>query len=336
MIMKIVNIKKVKSEWQTFEKNNKITPLQYFDYTKIIINSFFLHSLRYMEYPICVAFYNNNNICRAICCFSKKVFSKRINSIGKYPGIAFNDFLYDSSFTMNEMNECINLLIHKYKSIDFYCIPEFSMLYKCLINRKIKHTTNENVCINTYKYNSYDEYFNSLSKNSRQHIRTSYNRIKKEKLKIRLEIIDGKIPNSMVKKVMELYLKRRDIRYKKNSIVKKYVLKKFHHNTIAMKKFDKTKLFILRLNNQIVAFIEGFITIDRRYIIAPRVSINTEFDRFSPGIIMINEIMKTLFTNEIKTNLDLSIGTERYKFDMGGECFNTYNFYIDKNKIRDI
>lgn len=38
--------------------------------------------------------------------------------------------------------------------------------------------------------------------------------------------------------------------------------------------------------------------------------------------------MKLLYDNN-KPSLDLSIGDERYKLDMGGNLYNTYDFKLD-------
>ena len=68
--------------------------------------------------------------------------------------------------------------------------------------------------------------------------------------------------------------------------------------------------------------------IKTKSVIIPRLSINDDFLKYSPGIVLINETAKKLAENKNIDNLDLSKGDEKYKLSMGGEVYYTMDFGI--------
>ena len=78
----------------------------------------------------------------------------------------------------------------------------------------------------------------------------------------------------------------------------------------------------------IAAFLSGLIDKNSKSVIIPRLSINDDFLKYSPGIVLINETAKKLAENKNIDNLDLSKGDEQYKFSMGGEVYYTMNFDV--------
>ncbi len=66
-------------------------------------------------------------------------------------------------------------------------------------------------------------------------------------------------------------------------------------------------------------------------VIIPRLSIVGENERYSPGIILINETAKKLERDCGILNLDLSKGSERYKIAMGGTIYYTYKVKLEQH-----
>jgi CelD/BcsL family acetyltransferase involved in cellulose biosynthesis len=59
-------------------------------------------------------------------------------------------------------------------------------------------------------------------------------------------------------------------------------------------------------------------------------SIEDEFGPYSPGVVLINETMKRMTTEQNIGNLDLSKGAEGYKLSMGGTLYHTYDITLTK------
>ncbi|PIK21234.1 GNAT family N-acetyltransferase [Prevotella intermedia] len=82
------------------------------------------------------------------------------------------------------------------------------------------------------------------------------------------------------------------------------------------------------IDGQLSAFMSGFKDQNNTTLIIPRLSINNDFLFYSPGLMLVNETIKYLYNQSTIRELDLSQGTEKYKFDMGGESHITKWFKI--------
>lgn len=125
--------------------------------------------------------------------------------------------------------------------------------------------------------------------------------------------------------VMKLYFNRHISRYHlKYSIIKRYLLKHFHFATQNYIKNQNAITFTLYINNELAAFMSGVIGINNEYVV-PRLSINDKYKFYSPGNILILEAVKYLIKNSNVEVLDLSQGTESYKYKLGGCEHYTYS-----------
>ena len=64
----------------------------------------------------------------------------------------------------------------------------------------------------------------------------------------------------------------------------------------------------------------------QKEFIVPRLSICDDFSFFSPGMILINEVIKFFIESNQIHCLDLSQGNEKYKYQMGGINHLTFSF----------
>ena len=83
-------------------------------------------------------------------------------------------------------------------------------------------------------------------------------------------------------------------------------------------------LAVLKINQEIAAYFFGF-KIEKNIEIN-RVVINDDFKFFSPGLLLFNEYIK----KEIPQleGIDLTVGDEKYKFDLGGKPHIIYNLKV--------
>lgn len=68
-------------------------------------------------------------------------------------------------------------------------------------------------------------------------------------------------------------------------------------------------------------------------ILVPRLAINEKYKRYSPGLILCNEIIKECYRSGKIRCLNLLRGTEKYKYDLGGKTYITKNLKIDLRGI---
>lgn len=172
---------------------------------------------------------------------------------------------------------------------------------------------------------SYEEHIQSLTKSVRQNIRTAYNRLATDNKTYRILYLDNQGYRKYINEIQYLSLKRHQERYhSKTSIIKRIFLKYFSFATLMYKKSSQSLTFLLLIDEKPAAMMNGLIR-GNHYII-PRLAIDSDFKRYSPGMILVNEALKHLMETHDQINFDLSYGHEKYKFDMGAETYDCLSF----------
>ena len=70
----------------------------------------------------------------------------------------------------------------------------------------------------------------------------------------------------------------------------------------------------------------GLKTHDGATVSVPRLAIDSEYSFYSPGYVLINEVIKYIAAHPVLNELDLSRGDEKYKLDFGGKLYYTYDY----------
>ena len=94
-----------------------------------------------------------------------------------------------------------------------------------------------------------------------------------------------------------------------------------------MTSIDNGQFFILSIDDIPAAVMAGFFSRSRDSFVVPVLFSNNDFLRYSPGIILINEVIKELIQESVNY-LDLARGNEQYKYMMGGETHLNYTILL--------
>lgn len=195
----------------------------------------------------------------------------------------------------------------------------------------ISVTSTDNVSIDFS--GGYDAWFQSLSKSTRQNLRTAYNRLEKDGKDIRVEVRrGGQISHSLMNRLMDIYIKRHNERYEvKTSLLKSVYLRYLDFSTRALIKNPMALHIYVCISGQIAGFCSGYI--DHGSFVVPRLSIDNDFSRYSPGYLLINEAIKWFGSSGDRVQMiDLSEGAEKYKLDLGGTIYKKLNYTIRRSK----
>lgn len=323
-------LKRLEEEWKKFENDNSsISPFQYYDFVKIVSKHYLFFSVSNKEFPVFFKIIENDKTIMIVpLC---KRFSKEevcYTTFGATPTIAYQDLIYDNSMSIDKMVDCLKLLNNNLKKIKFYNIPEGSLTIEGIKRLGIS-VSKEHVNITIPVSNTYEEYNQRLSKSTRQNIRTAYNRLKTDDLEYKIKVITGGgIEKEELNQLMDKYIERRKARYRSTSVIHEWFLRHEHFNTIALSKLKNSIYVILYINNEVAGFWGGYISHNKKNVIVPRLAIDGNFKRYSPGVILINETIK-MFCEENKEQFDLSKGDDNYKLTMGGEKYMSYDFVLE-------
>lgn len=269
-------------------------------------------------------------------CIDKK--EKIIRFIGNLFSAGYNDAIYNST-NIDHINSIMEYLNVRYVGYN-YALDD--LLYESIITSSSFFKKNIQSCTLRECYaikisGGRDEWYNGLSKSTRQNIRTAYNRMKTDEISYNLEVYN-RVPNELRKELYLLYKKRlaEIVESEKAENPTGFVngLKVlFHCNTniyfMGARKLERAKTVVVFMNGKPAAFWIDFA--EGNGIIIPRLSIDTEFGRYSPGGILISEYLSKVvdFHNTTSFVLDLSRGDESYKKVYGGEMYSNYLLRTD-------
>lgn len=318
----------LKDRWNNIvSRNTTMQPYQDWEMTWYIHKYYLPFTFVEKEIPQYFSF-NENGETIAIAPMVRRYGDKQpYANFGKAPTMAVKDFIYPSDMHIEKMEECLMLLKEELGSIHFYDVPEYSLLYKVLEN--IGKRCKDHVYTTIPYGGGYESYYQSLTKHMRQNIRTAYNYLVKNDISYSFEIIKGTNLSKVDENtIMEIYLDRRGDHKKTDSFFHKLYLKHLHYYTVAHRRLECSYFGILRINGKIAAFWSGFANPNKDYISCPRLALDRDFTRCSPGIILLCETAKILEQETGMCQLDLSRGNHDYKMRMGGVNYYSHDYIL--------
>ncbi len=261
---------------------------------------------------------------------------------GSYELMDFADFIYNPKAKKQEVCDFFYNYLHEKEGVKHFVtrfVEPTSPTFKAAKKFKgFKDTrTRKNVNVNI-AYDTYEEYFSTLSKHAKQNLRTAYNRAERDGKKIELVWYSGDVntlkknPEARrdIKECMNLYIDRQLNTYvKERASTYAFRIRMFHYLSVSAKTNKRGFFAILKIDGKIGAFMQGFYDpFDKEYE-APRLAFNEEFKFYSPGMILVAEAIKKCIGDKDVTHLNLLRGDEQYKFAMGGEEYLTKEYRID-------
>jgi len=326
----IYNIFKIKKEWEILTTNNPdLTPFSYFEYNKFIFIQRWSRFLKDRVFPVFVIVQDNDETIM----IAPLVRTVRSNyfMLGDVQGCGVTDFIYRKDISDETLNNCCTMIFKYCKKIEIGRMSENSKVYQSFGNREeFTSGITTDTLVNISLRESYEEYFNSLSKHSRQNLRTSYNRLKKENISYFLKIWENEDINFKYwNQINNVYCKRQKETYGANSSFLKFKNLIFKHDSISLRHNKNKFVAVLFYDNEIAAVLMGLKNIKGDIVVVPRLAINADFSHYSPGNQLLNECIRYLIENTAIRNVDLSRGTEIYKYVMGGDDYFTKNFIIE-------
>jgi len=336
LLIKHNSIRTVKDAWNTLYKlNTKLSPYQDYAYCSMVQK----YSLRLKKRRLKNVIYElrdeHGQPIMLIPLHLKRIKKKTLAYLwGEFSQSGHLDFIYSDKIQNEAFLTAFKLISNDIRNIKFVFnhIQEQSKLNEILqtIFPLSHHTLGKTTCVQIPIFASYNKYINSLGKQVRQNLRTSFNRLKTDNRTYEVKtFVNQPIPSNILIQLFKLYYNRHSA--KKYRIGLKRFLPMFlripiNPTTIALKKLTNTFYSIVYIDKKIAGFCAGF-SYRNEKIILPFLAIDSIFSRYSPGGILITEAIKFLTENHNYKYFDLSRGDERYKFMYGG--IEHYNYHYE-------
>ena len=330
-IFRYTNIYKLKTVWNRLYRSlSDVGPLQSFYPNKIYFDVFRLNFRRARLTPL--FYYVKEREKEAVI---PLIEYRKEKIITEFAPLDYYDILSSGEelFTKRALYEVLS----QYPDylFSFNRINERSRAYKCLSSIVSEREKCVRIFLPSF---GYEDYFHSLTKHQRQNIRTAYNKIEKENIQISLMKFSGgnEISTQVWRDCMRIYEQRRLSQGKiPNSIVKRLYYKISNPLEQIMKRTDNNELYVLYLNETPVAFMAGLLNKVKTEFLVPMLSCSADYLKFSTGIILINEVIKDLIRENVKS-IDLGRGDEQYKYFMGGSEHINHSFKEPVSIILDL
>lgn len=312
------SFKRIKKDWEVLYKDTPdVSPFLNPETFGIAYRYFFPYYISNRNIPVFVVFKNNDETVAIVPILKGRDCVYRL--LGAFNGFNECGFVYKKNTNLNQILHAIK---QKFQKVEFQKIDERSPLSQLVAE---DYKTTNNVAI--YFECGHNEWFNFLSSHTRQNMRTSYNRMQTDCKQLNISILMGGGKSMPINDIITLYCSRHEQRYGlKTSPLKKWFLKRLSFATRLYRYAPNALTVVLYIDGKLAAFLSGLYSDNR--LIVPRLSINNEFRRYSPGMLLVNETIKHLENKTKIRCLDLSMGEEAYKFQLGGTIHKTFSFKL--------
>ena len=197
--------------------------------------------------------------------------------------------------------------------------------------------------------NDWNEYLSSLSGYSRHNVTRAFRRLDRDGIEHRLEVYGGErpVPKDVWSLLMKTYYARFHAKYKRGVFsdetkggifvqTAKYIhyrtFKKLwfytKHDSYSIPELENSRIYVLWNKDDMIAFCCGFLTHDKVICSYPRLAINEKYNYYTPGCVLLAEVLQYYMKEGITEHLDLSRGDEQYKFKMGANLYHTHDIVL--------
>lgn len=302
--------------------------MQSYEYYRHLFFSFYARLLKVGHWRMRFCYFTDgNDECIIPVIVNRK--RRQIRSVSYYGRLDYDDII-STTRSRNFIVDCLQELCKTYQhyEIDWRSINEQSTLFSIIEQVVVK----QEPCVAIHIPESYEQYYMSLSKHQRQNIRTSYNRLTLDGVAISLQKYDlsNPISRSVWNQCETLYERRHEYDSVNNiRLLYNRITNPYHY---ILTKHPEHEIYVIMSNNIPLAYMAGLYDKTQNTYYVPRLCINEEYSRYSPGIVLINETIKHLILQGAKV-LDLMLGDEPYKIAMGGYIHNNYSLQMSTDEL---
>lgn len=339
-------IKDLPLEIKTFTEDYKIprevSPYQYAPWQENVVKNF--QSSYGLKHLVRAEFctYKNNGAA-AIFPFQYNRFSKN-GEIMLFGSGGMSDYLnliYNEQFSYEDFILLIRAVTQRTgrKSFYFNLLQEKTRTYD-YVQRLAVRQDECNICVRIALPSSYDAYYSSLSKSTRQNVRTAINRMNKQGLNSELRLFtNSDITSEIVQDMLEIYAERYEKKNQYNRLSMLQNVKKFlmqgKRNLIsdALGKTEGSLVAAEYIEGKMAAYAFMLFDRDRKIVCVPRVATAEAFYFFSPGMLLFVDFIREVYQKNPLIDkievIDLTNGDETYKFRLNGISDNpTHKIYF--------
>lgn len=345
-ILEFIPFEQLEPTWKAMETASDVSPFMYYDYMAYIVReekSKLFHAVRIA----CIK--EGGEILMIVPLVYVKGRKAHYKMLGDIGGCDIADALYKPGMSEEEKVACIRFFYDAMPGrLELRRLFQGSLLYLNAPKDRIVSDTPIGYA-DIPVPQDWDAYLASLSGYSRHNLKRAYNRMERDGVNYRLEVYGGEqpLPKDVWKLLMKTYYARFHAKYKRGvfsdetkggPIVQalKYIhyrtLKKLwfytKHDSHSIPALENSRICVLWNGDEMISFLCGFLTHDKKVYSLPRLAINEKYNYYTPGCVLMAEVLKYLKAGGETEHLDMSRGDEQYKFKMGAIAYNAHDIIL--------
>ena len=172
------------------------------------------------------------------------------------------------------------------------------------------------IAVNLILPRTYDEYLEGLTKKNRHELRRKKRKFDKENISYKLE-------ESIEQDIFEIFISQHKTSKGEKGNFMTDMVEEYFRNLLNL---EGWKIYYTNTNNGVISTAFCYENENGCYLYNS--SRNNKFDYINPGIILYDLIIQKLIEREMKF-FDFLKGTERYKYDLGGDTVPLYDLAME-------
>lgn len=334
--------------WKELEQGSEMTCFQTFDWYKIL-NSHFISEKKKSAFrkgtyillsddskkPLVIA---PIEIIKTGFYFGGIGLKKGFYFIGRQGFSDYLNFIY-KEISFDYLSEIFKYIKTKY-NLNYFCFENvsertgtYSILTELFSQNKI-----DSLCMTLPLADDFELYRKSLSKSTRQNIRTAFNRAEKDNIKLSYEIRKC-IDYETADKLMAIRAQRlnKKITETNSNLSKKALLYNFARNTIVnissnpvdvMKEVKNCWCLLAKCNGEIGAFFYSLYKPENKTVYLLLAGVDKKYEWYSPGVTQLYQFINDEISCGKKNveYIDMTRGNEKYKYQLKSHELITSQF----------
>ncbi len=326
----------LKQEWELLQEGNDMTVFQSYDWNRLLFlelqNKMFG---KFINKVVVYQVFDESEITMILPLYIHTI-SNKIKWIGKKRGLyllgngSYSDYLNAiyMVFDQNVFSALLEQIHRDYPKLSLFMTDVRDDTNISMFLKRIYGVDNKIISVAIKKPESIETYNNSLSKSTKQNLRTALNRMKKGNISYRYEIFGKTQDIILLNSLKKIHIDRMEVKMKNNvdilhlisSKIRFYLKKQqeLHNNIVfeSMQVLDNSFLLVVYLNDNIAGYLYGLK--DRNKVRIVQNCFDQEYAFYSPLFRAAYDYIVTAFECNSLDELDFTRGDEPYKYKLGG------------------
>lgn len=338
---------KLKNVWNQLETGENMTLFQGFEWNRLLVKEWIGWKLHRMYSRVFVYIALNGSSAVMLMPVIVYKFSTRTKWFGNPKGVyllgqsSYSDYMdaVYTQFDAKAFEKIRDEIQSDFKGfrICLTSVREDSPLAVYLMKKGVD-CQEFTVTVSVKRKASVEEYQDSLDRKIRENLRRSLNRMERDNIVYRLEILGPIQDQALLNELVQIHVKRILVKNTKDAgilhILSSYVRKSYrkyrdiHNNIIAMsmKENKKSMVILFRMNGEIAGY--EYCVRDGNVIRMLQTCFDDKFKFYSPGFRGIYDYILQCYEDPTIQEFDFTRGNEGYKRQLGGEEKKLYEFAL--------